>query len=164
MKWRSKLLLDAEDLHVLDGRTLWSCAAHNGGTKPMLKERGKPARSTAVARLILRPEPKEVVDHINGNPWDNRRCNIRVCSQARNLQNTAAHRNKEVPFKGVSKADGSFVAAIQLDGVRRILGRFKSPVDAAKAYDAAAREKFGSFACLNFPGLGEQSALHRQGS
>ena len=47
-------------------------------------------------------------------------------------------------------------ATICVAGEKRLLGRFADPVDAAKAYDDAAREHFGPFACVNFPRSGER--------
>jgi hypothetical protein len=56
-------------------------------------------------------------------------------------------------YKGVCwhKYDKKFYAAIKLDGKSKFLGSFASERDAAKRYDAAAREHFGDFAGCNFP-------------
>jgi hypothetical protein len=56
-------------------------------------------------------------------------------------------------FKGVSfsKHRGVWCAAIKVNYRSRFLGHFHSPVNAAHAYDDAARLFFGDFACLNFP-------------
>lgn len=53
-------------------------------------------------------------------------------------------------FKGVSKAKSKWRATIHADGVTTHLGVFENEVDAAKAYDKAAIELHGDFACLNF--------------
>jgi hypothetical protein len=54
-------------------------------------------------------------------------------------------------FKGVTfyKKNGTWQADIQLNGKQIYLGRYASPQEAAKVYDAAALEYFGEFACIN---------------
>ncbi len=98
------------------------------------------------------------VDHINGNGLDNRRCNLRQATNSLNQANKMKVRGTS-QFKGVHGRMGKWTAQIKVQGRRRHLGSFGDEVDAAKAYDAAARESFGAFAALNFPGLGERSAL-----
>lgn len=92
------------------------------------------------------------VDHINGDGLDNRRCNLRVCTNRENQHNRQHHRGTS-RYKGVSwhKSGRKWIAAIMpRDGNRKYLGLFQSEESAARAYDAAARELFGEFARCNF--------------
>jgi hypothetical protein len=101
--------------------------------------------------LILDSWGFDFVDHINGNKLDNRACNLRPCSNAENLRNSAPRRGSST-FKGVCfhKQNKNWVASITLDGQTRHLGSFSSEIDAAKAYDAAATQLHGEYARLNF--------------
>lgn len=105
--------------------------------------------------LMNRPFSKKVTaDHINGDPLDNRKQNLRVCSVMQNLQNKRKYSNGH-RFKGVYVAQGrnrtSVYATIRVMGRSINLGAFDTDVEAAFAYDAAAREHFGAFASVNFP-------------
>lgn len=101
-------------------------------------------------RIILRPAPNEEVDHINGDPLDNRRENLRICTRR---QNAAARRfpSGKSGYRGVSYHCGKWQASVRVDGVLVYLGRFDTAEEAAKQYDDAAIEAFGEFANLNFP-------------
>ena len=41
------------------------------------------------------------VDHINRNPLDNRRSNLRICTQQDNAKNKSKYKNNNSGFKGV---------------------------------------------------------------
>lgn len=53
-------------------------------------------------------------------------------------------------YKGVSKAKNKWRATIVSDGVVKHIGVFENEIDAARAYDQAAKDIHGEFACLNF--------------
>lgn len=87
------------------------------------------------------------VDHINGNPLDNRLRNLRVCLHAENSKNRRRHRDNTSGAKGVhwNSRNRKWQALIQVDGQRIHLGCFNDPAEAAAAYEAAAELHFGAF-------------------
>ena len=108
-------------------------------------------RAGLLQRFIVRPPLAWLVaDHINGNPLDNRRFNLRVCSPSENARNAIGKGRSGL--KGVSWNGKRWRARIMApNGVERFLGAYNCPSEAARAYDAAALEYHGPFAWLNFP-------------
>lgn len=94
-----------------------------------------------------------LVDHRNGDGLDNRRANLRRATKSQNGANQRIAARNTSGFKGVSwhKASQKWDAHIRANGRQRHLGLFLSPEEAARAYDAAARDLFGEFARPNFP-------------
>jgi hypothetical protein len=96
-------------------------------------------------RLILKPMPNSLVDHVNGDTLDNRRTNLRQCSHAENMRNTFMRDNK-TGFKGVWKHGKGYYASIEKKGQKCRIGPFSTPEMAAAAYAGAATILFGEFA------------------
>lgn len=103
-------------------------------------------------RVVARAGPQERIDHENNDGLDNRRANLRRCTPSQNQANRHVVRSAS-GFKGVSYDGrrGRWVAKITVNYRTLNLGRFATAEDAARAYDAAAREHFGEFAFGNFP-------------
>jgi hypothetical protein len=95
------------------------------------------------------------VDHINGDPLDNRRENLRLCTHAQNMANRRRQSNSRNKFKGVNKHPRARTWSVAIgsssQGNRKYLGSFRSEEEAAAMYDLAAVLTYGEFACLNFP-------------
>ncbi len=106
-------------------------------------------------RLILDAKIGEQVDHINGDTLDNRRSNLRICTQSQNIANQKVRLDTKTGFKGVSlsprRNDIRYRSHIEHHGNRYHLGYFTTPEEAARAYDSKAIELHGDFAHLNFP-------------
>ena len=95
------------------------------------------------------------VDHIDGNRLNNDIFNLRLATRSQNLQNRTKHvigNSSHSVYKGVSKATGKrgWRAAIYPNGKTKWLGIFTTEIEAALAYDEAARELYGEFAKTNF--------------
>lgn len=97
------------------------------------------------------PEKNRDVDHINGNRSDNRWENLRTCTRSENLQNKRKNGYGTSKYRGVSfyKNRNKYEAYIDKNGKRKKLGYFDREIDAARAYDEAAKEMFGEFASPN---------------
>ncbi len=96
------------------------------------------------------------VDHINGDRLDNRRSNLRFCTQSQNRMNSIGAKGSS-RYKGVtwSKARLKWAAQIKFNGKHITGGLFSDELLAAKAYDRLALRYFGEFAKPNFkPGDG----------
>ncbi|MET3631601.1 HNH endonuclease [Burkholderia sp. 572] len=91
-------------------------------------------------------DPK-IVDHINGNKLDNRRCNLRVCTKSQNVWNQGPQKTNTTGYKGVSKnTRGRFVAQIGCHGRKYHLGSFDTAQEAYEVYCLAADLLHGEFA------------------
>lgn len=136
IKWRVRIDSDGRPLAV----------AHKPGS-------GKRGKEITLHRFIVDAQPGQIVDHINGDTLDDRRSNLRVCRNAENIRNQRPHRDKRTSkLKGVyfQPSRRSFRAQITVDRRKINLGNYPTEVEAAHAYDNAARRHFGDFARLNF--------------
>ena len=102
-------------------------------------------------RFILDAPSGVMVDHINQNGLDNRRCNIRLCNRMQNGWNRKISKNNKSGYKGVAfhKIDKRYRSSIMANGKAYVLGNFKCKHEAAKAYNKKAIELYGEFARLN---------------
>ena len=138
-------LVDAADYEAL---SQWSWRFYNG-----YAARQEQRKTIYMHRQIMQPPKEMMVDHVNHDKLDNRQANLRVCTRRENILNQAAKRGSASKFKGVEyrKDRDKCFARIRINGKRTWIGSFETEVEAARAYDRAAVEHQGEFACLNFP-------------
>jgi hypothetical protein len=140
------VIVDPEDFEELS-QYKWSASNKRGMVYAVRRKNG---RTVYMHREIMKAPKGYVVDHRNCRIWDNRRCNLRVCTQGQNQVNRGP-RGAQSRFVGVLRRGDKWEARISYRGKLFCLGRFDDPVEAAKARDRKAWELHGEFAYLNFP-------------
>lgn len=95
--------------------------------------------------------PRTLYDHIDNNPLNNQKSNLRKCTYKQNCYNTIKRKNTRSQYKGVSWNCGrnKWLASIAKDYTSYYLGYYESEIEAALAYNIKAKELFGEFARLN---------------
>lgn len=87
------------------------------------------------------------VDHIDRDPSNNDIFNLRYCTRQQNQANKAPC--SKSGYKGVCRNGQGWLAQIKKGGKKHYLGTFKTPGEAALAYNEKALEFFGEYAYLN---------------
>jgi hypothetical protein len=129
----------------------WSVKISGSALYAVRLEKGK---TIYMHNQIMQPPQGFVVDHQNHCGLDNGRENLRLATLSQNNCNrrkkSAAASSK---YKGVCLKTqcNKYCAEIRCNGKKTFLGYFDNEIDAAKAYDAAAKKYHGDFAALNFP-------------
>ena len=139
-------LVDDEDFEYLS-QWKWSYC----GRRAYRHDKYGTPKNLAMHRVLTNAQPHQHVDHINLNPLDNRKCNLRLCTRSQNQANVRPRKNTTSKYKGVSwkTALKRWVVYVTKDGKQNYVGVFKSEEEAALAYNKKASELFGEFALLN---------------
>jgi hypothetical protein len=137
-------IVDDDDLELVS-KYAWQAAASGSGVGLVYA-----VTRLRMHRLIIQAPSGMMVDHINGDTLDNRRSNLRLCTNAENQQNTASRKGSS-RFKGVSfnarrkKWYGTFLHM----GKFVYCGAWDDEEQCARAVDKKRREVCGDFASLN---------------
>lgn len=93
-----------------------------------------------------------IIDHINNDPLDNRKINLREVSRKQNSYNSRKSIGKSSIYKGVcwNKKQSNWCYNIKYDGLKES-GYCKNEEEAALEYDKLAKKYYGEYAYLNFP-------------
>lgn len=138
------LLVDKEDFDYLS-QFNWS----RNNSKPYFYGRSGEVRGKRLHRVVAARAGLDIVgfqvDHVNRDPYDNRRKNLRVATHGQNRANSELNCNNTSGFKGVSLKRGRWYAQINANGKKISLGYFDTPEEAHEAYKQAAQQHFGSF-------------------
>jgi hypothetical protein len=107
-------------------------------------------KSVKLHRFLMNPKENEYVDHINHNTLDNRKENLRVCTNEENCRNKRTYKNNTSGVKGVTwmKKNQVWIARITYNKKRIHLGCFSTLEEAKKSRQEAEIKYFGEFRYL----------------
>jgi len=148
-------IVDPDDYHWLSKYKWYASRDYNKfyAIRAGPNRNGKSGKSIRMHREVAKTPKGMECDHINGDSLDNRKANLRSATRMQNSWNRGKSlRIGHSKYKGVTffKREQKWGAKICVDGRRISLGRFKDEIQAAKAYDKAAKKYFGEFAKPNF--------------
>ena len=143
-KGKQVALVDDEDFERINK---WRWHVNSSGYA-VRKDYNNGKKTTLMHRVVLNAPDGMDVDHINHNTLDNQKSNIRICTNNENMRNRKTPKHNTSGYKGVvldsDRVKWKAVVA------NRIIGRFDTKEDAARAYNKKAKEQFGEFAKPNF--------------
>ncbi len=147
-------LVDDEDYERLAAMGKW-CVDKDGYAIKGIRFRCTSGKSCVkiirMHREILNFPEGLQVDHIDGNVLNNKKSNLRLCTNRENSMNQSKSKRSKNKFKGISidKRTNRVYAQICVNGKRIHIGTFSDDIEAARAYNKAAAHYFGEFAKLN---------------
>ena len=107
----------------------------------------KSSNGISMHRYLLKPPKKVLIDHINHNTLDNRKCNLRLVTPQQNQFNNELSKNNTSGFTGVrfNKSCGLWTASIRVDKKAKFLGYFKDKEKAVEARKKGEVKFFGEY-------------------
>jgi len=145
--------IDAEDVALVDGYN-WCASSKKMRCTYALRnyhdDRGK-CYTVYMHRIISGAKAKDQVDHRDHDGLNNRKSNIRVCSDAENKRNRVKRTKGLSKHKGVSwcRKTRLWVAHIKHDGKSFRLGCFDREEDAYRAYCEASARLHKEYGCTD---------------
>ncbi len=143
------VLIDREDYLKISDYCMWVMNTEYNYVYIDKFINGKRSRHRLHRYLMGVKNKTTYVDHINGNPLDNRKCNLRLCDNSQNLGNRAINKKNTSGYKGVSKTYGKTPKKWRARIQNKHIGRFYTAEEAAIAYNKMAKKVYGEFAKLN---------------
>jgi len=148
-------LVDDEDFEQLNKHKWFATKNHSGiwyARRNTNRTIGK-RKIILMHRKIMNCSSDMKIDHANHDGLDNRRCNIRICTNSQNRKNSGLQKNNSSGLIGVSwhKRCKKWMARIQKDKRDIHIGYFNNKVEAGHMVDQFSICLFGEFAVLNFP-------------
>ncbi len=148
-------IVDVEDFEQLNQHK-WLCTHAGYALRAAPNKSGKGPKQVKIPmhRLLCLVPDGMFVDHINRNPLDNRKANLRPATHRQNVWNRKLTRKtKKTRYTGVhwDNRREKWQVLVRIDGRNRGFGSYADEVEAARAYDRVAKQHRGEFAVLNFP-------------
>ena len=139
-----KVLVDDSDYEGLLQYTWW-VAEKSTNYKVVYTQIKR--KTIILARMLLSPESGKLVDHIDRNPLNNQRSNLRIVGYRENSINTGIKKSNKSGVIGVDrvKATGRWRATIRINGIKKSLGEYESIEEAKEVRCNAEKLYYGEY-------------------
>lgn len=144
------VLVDAEDFETLNKHKWYK--TKNSKARPdrqqYIATTILPKITVFMHRMVMKTPKGLETDHIDGNTFDNRKSNLRICTKAENQRNAKLRKDSTTGLKGIlwHRARKRWIARIRHNGKSIHLGTFINKDDARKARHEAEKKYHGEFA------------------
>ena len=163
MNDKSEFIFDLEDYDYIRKHG-WR-SDRNGYIRAKIKGDNSKIKYVFLHRYLMNvhniPCDGYLIDHINGNVKDNRKCNLRVATPSENSMNSKKRSNNTSGVTGVKKYKGKWVACIRVRNERIYLGIYNNFEDAVKVRKEAEEKYFGEFSYDNSRLRGDRVAVYQ---
>lgn len=134
-------IVDDEDFEYLN-QFKWCLNGNYAGGRTL-------GRYIAMHRLIMNTPERMVVDHINGCRLDNRKENLRNCTQSQNSMNRRIEKGACFDKHNQNWRSQIVYRDAQNNKIQKYLGSYKTRAEALIAYDSAVKIYHGEYAISN---------------
>lgn len=140
-----KVFIDKKDWNCVKKYTWWICCKKCGYMQVYTQINRK---TVILSRFLLGAPFGLQVDHINRNPLDNRRKNLRLCTLRQNSFNVGIKKSNKSGYSGIDfrKDRKKWRATIRIDGIKKSLGHFDTIKEAVSARKKAEKKYYKEFA------------------
>ena len=140
-----KAIIDKDDYEKISHLKWHASTTSDGHTyaKNIFKR-----KSVLLHRIIMKAKKGQIVDHINRDTLDNRKCNLRFVNDSLNNMNQKRRNKKETIYRGVYRYSAKlrtkcWVGRIQFKKIVYFLGYFHTDYEAHLAVKNKFIELFG---------------------
>lgn len=143
-----RIIVDDDVYEIIKDKYIWLGRDKDGTPRNVrVSEKGDPSGKT-LSRMIMNPPKGMVVDHISRDVLDNRRSNLRVCTQAENTRNKAIQSNNtsEIPSVRWQKDAKKWRVRIKYLGTKIHIGYFNDKEEAGYVRDQVVLQLHGDYA------------------
>lgn len=141
----ARAIIDLDDIDIIK-KYKWCLSLSTGYVVTMIK-----GKQESLHRFIMNPSDNMVIDHINHDKLDNRRSNLRICTQQQNTWNMSISKNNKTGKTGVRyiKEHDNWEVVIYVDGKNKYIGRYESKEEAIKVREEVEEKYFKEFKSNN---------------
>jgi hypothetical protein len=144
-----EVLIDSDFVDVCNKYT-WSMNKQSSRFLVAAYVKGSyPSQKRVYLHRLVTDFKYKLTDHINGNPLDNRKANLRNSSPSKNQANRRNHKSRNKYMEGVCKVKSRYGSRLIFEGSAIYIGTYDSEIEAHESYVKKHIELFGEHSKWN---------------